>query len=125
VTTTLKAHPVWHNVTEAVAAIDPIAIATQHIQVCNAEIHGYWDDADEFHETIRFSKTPTPEMISSSLGITPNQNGGVPWLNFKYALKISGSENPIGELTLILNDNLEVIDENWLLDLHSPDVMVC
>jgi hypothetical protein len=65
----------------------------------------------------------TPEVISSSLGVTPNHNGGIPWLNFKYALKIPGSENPIGELSLLLNDSLEVIDENWLIDIHSPHVL--
>jgi hypothetical protein len=123
VTTTLKAHPIWHNVTQTVAAIDPTTIATQHIEACNAEINGYWDEDDRFYETIRFSQSPTPEVISSSLGVTPNRNGGIPWLNFKYALKIPGSESSIGELSLILNDSLEVIDENWLIDIHSPHVL--
>lgn len=122
-TTTLKAHPIWHNVSQTVAAIDPTAIAIQHIQVCNAQIDGYWDESDQFYETIHFSQSPTPELISSSIGVTPSQNGGVPWLNFKYALRIPGSEEPIGELTLILNDSLEVIDENWLIDIHSPYVV--
>jgi hypothetical protein len=123
VTTTLKAHPIWHNVTQTVAAIDPTTIATQHIEACNAEINGYWDEDDRFYETIRFSQSPTPEVISSSLGVTPSHNGGIPWLNFKYALKIPGSESPIGELSLILNDSLEVIDENWLIDIRSPHVL--
>jgi hypothetical protein len=26
----------------------------------------------------------------------------------------------IGELVLIYNENLELIDENWLLDIDSP-----
>jgi hypothetical protein len=123
VTTTLKAHPIWHNVSQTVAAIDSSAIAVQHLQACNAEINGYWDEDDQFYETIRFSQSLTPEVISSSLGVTPNQNGGIPWLNFKYALKIPGVETPIGELSLILNDSLEVIDENWLIDIHSPHVL--
>jgi hypothetical protein len=118
--TTLKAHPVWRNVTEAVATIDPEMIATQHIKSCNGEIKGYWDDSDQFYELIRFDQTPTPELISSSLGITPDEDGGIPWLNLKYSLKISSAETSIGELSLILNDSLEVIDENWLIDLHSP-----
>jgi hypothetical protein len=123
VTTTLKAHPIWHDVTQTVAAIDPTGIATQHLQACNAQINGYWDEDDRFYESIRFSQSPIPELISSSFGVTPNHNGGIPWLNLKYALKIPGSEITIGELSLILNDSLDVIDENWLIDIHSPYVI--
>ncbi|MBE9028659.1 hypothetical protein IQ266_02660 [filamentous cyanobacterium LEGE 11480] len=122
-TTTLKSHPIWHNVTQTVEAIDPTAIATQHLQACNAQINGYWDEEDQFYEIIRFSQSPQLEVISSALGVTPNHNGGTPWLNFKYALKIPGSEATIGELSLILNDSLKVIDENWLIDIHSPHVL--
>jgi hypothetical protein len=119
-TTTLKAHPVWRSVTEALAAIDPVMIATQHIKACNDEIKGYWDESDQFYEMIRFQQTPIPELISSSLGMTPGHSGGNPWLNLKYSLKIDSTETSIGELSLILNDNLEVIDENWLVDINSP-----
>lgn len=122
--TTLKAHSIWRNVAETVASIDPIAIATQHLQNCHDEIQGYWDDADEFHEMIRFSQTPIPELISSSLGVQSSHDRDIPWLNLRYALKSGGNENAIGELTLILNDNLEIIDENWLLNLNSPHVMI-
>ena len=138
-TTTLKAHPIWHNVTQTVAAIDPAAIAAQHFEACSAQINGYWDDADQFYETIRFHPHPNLELISSSLGVTSNHNGGNPWLNLRYALKIAGVDLPmtsgspaetlrersltIGELILVLNDNLEVIDENWLTDVHSPYVL--
>jgi hypothetical protein len=108
---------------QTLASIDPLAIATQHIQACNAEINGYWDDTDRFHETICFSQTPTPALINSSFGVTPDHIGGTPWLNLKYSLNINGSDNAIGELILILNDNLEIIDENWVIDLHSPHVI--
>jgi hypothetical protein len=121
VATTLKAHPIWHSVTQTVAAIDPMAIAAQHLAACNTQINGYWDDADQFHETIRFASSPSLELLSSSLGVTSNH--GNPWLNLRYALKIAGAETPIGELILVLNDNLEVIDENWLIDIHSPHVL--
>jgi len=39
----------------------------------------------------------------------------------RYALKILPSAT-VGELLLILNDSLEVIDENWLIDVQSPYV---
>lgn len=31
--------------------IDPTAIATQHLQACNAQINGYWDEDDRFYES--------------------------------------------------------------------------
>jgi hypothetical protein len=38
-------------------------------------------------------------------------------------LTVPAAEGPIGELNLILNDSLEIIDENWLIDIHSPYVL--
>jgi hypothetical protein len=64
-----------------------------------------------------------PTLLSSSLGITPDRSGDTPWLKFRYALTVSESENSIGELNLSLNDSLEIIDENWLIDIHSPYVI--
>jgi hypothetical protein len=122
-TTTLKAHPIWQNVTQTVAAIDPSAIAHHHLQTCQSQINGYWDEDDRFHDTIRFTHTLIPTILSSSLGITPDRSGDTPWLKFSYALTVSDSENSIGELNLILNDSLEIIDENWLIDIHSPYVV--
>ena len=121
-TTTLKAHPIWQNVTQTVAAIDPSAIAHLHVQACKSQINGYWDEDDRFYETIRFTQMLIPALLSSSLGITPDQSGETPWLSFRYALTVADSTVSIGELNLILNDSLEVIDENWLIDLHSPYV---
>lgn len=119
-TTTLKTHPIWQNLAQALAQIDPNQIAHQHLQDCQAEIHGYWDETDQLYETIRFNQVPTPQLISSSLGVTPNQPENTRWLQLRYNLTISPST--VGELLLILDDNLEVIDENWLIDVHSPNV---
>ncbi|NJO50875.1 MAG: hypothetical protein HC840_17115 [Leptolyngbyaceae cyanobacterium RM2_2_4] len=74
-TTTLKAHPIWQNLSQALAQIDLNQIARQHLQDCKFEIHGYWDENDQPYETIRFKQTPTPQLISSSIGVTPNQTG--------------------------------------------------
>ena len=122
-TTTLKAHPIWQNVTQTVAAIDPSAIAHHHLQACQLQINGYWDEDDQFHDMIRFTQPIIPELVSSSLGITPDPSGDTPWLKFRYMLIVADSTTSIGELNLILNDSLEVIDENWLIDLHSPYVL--
>lgn len=121
-TTTLKAHPIWQDFAQALAQIDPNQIASQHLRDCQSEICGYWDEDDQPYETIRFKQCPTPHLISSSLGVTPTQAGNTHWLQLKYTLTIPPSAT-VGELLLILNDSLEVIDENWLIDLRSPHVV--
>ncbi len=121
-TTTLKAHPIWQELTQALAQINLDHIANQHLQDCQAEIHGYWDENDQPYETIRFKQTPIPQLVSSSLGISPKQTNRIHyWLQLRYALTIPPSTT-VGELLLILDDDLEVIDENWLVDVESPYV---
>lgn len=121
-TTTLKAHPIWHDVIQTVAAIDPLAIAQRHLQACASQINGYWDDNDQYYETIHFTQPLIPHHTQSSLGLTLNPDGDLPWLNLRYSLTIADS-TPIGELNLILNENLEIIDENWVFNLHSPHLI--
>jgi len=133
VTSTLKEHPIWHNVTQTLAQINPNEIANHHLQACQAGINGYWDENDQFYETIRFTQPPTPELISSSLGLTTQETGNTNWLQLKYSLTIPSSANAtalhpssvttVGELSLMLDDSLEVIDENWLIDIRSPYVL--
>ena len=120
-TTTLKAHPIWQNLTQALAQIDPNQIVSQHLQDC-PELHDYWDEHDRPYDTIRFTQRPIPQLISSSLGVTPTQTGSTHWLQLKYSLTISPTAT-VGELLLILDDSLEIIDENWLIDLRSPYVI--
>lgn len=121
-TTTLQAHPVWQNLIQALSQIDLQQVANQHLQDCQAEIHGYWDESDRFYETIQFKQRPIPHLMSSSLGVTPSQADNSHWLQLRYALIISPSTT-VGELLLILDDNLTVIDENWLIDVQSPHVI--
>jgi len=132
VTSTLKEHPIWQNVTQTMAQINPNQIGNHHLQACHGEINGYWDESDQFYETIRFIQLPTPELTSSSLGLTPKETGNTNWLHLKYSLTVSPSADSaalpaaattIGELSLILDDSLEIIDENWLIDISSPFVV--
>ena len=37
--------------------------------------------------------------------------------------RIHDGDDEIGELTLILDTNLKIIDENWSLDIESPFVV--
>lgn len=132
-TTTLKEHPIWHSVFQTLEQINPDQIANDHLQACQDEISGYWDENDQFYKTICFTQRPIPKLISRSLGLTSQELGNVNWLQLKYALTIPTSgDSPnlhpssmtaIGELSLILDENLEIFDENWLIDLKSPCVL--
>lgn len=121
-TTTLRAHPIWQNLSQALAQIEPDQIALQHLQDCQYEIHGYWDENDQPYETIRFKQPPIPELITSSIGVTQNREKDNYWLQLRYALKIP-SVTTVGELLLVLDDSLEIIDENWVIDIRSPYVV--
>jgi hypothetical protein len=125
--TTLKDHPIWHNLAQTLQQLDPNQIAAQHLQACNAQINGYWSEADEFYEVIAFTHFPQPAIISSSLGISQSVAEGSYWLKLRFALEVdqscSNGETSMGELSLILDENLEVIDENWLINLDSPYVL--
>lgn len=130
---TLKAHPIWRSVTQTLEQINPHQIANDHLQACHNEIHGYWDEDDRFYQTIRFTQRPTPKLISRSLGLTSQESGNVNWLQLRYSLTVPlaiasstlkpSSVTTIGEMILVLDDNLEVIDENWLIDINSPYIL--
>ena len=131
-TSTLKNHPIWHNLAQTLKQLAPGEIAIQHLQACNAQINGYWDE-EEFYEVISFTQMPRPELISSSLGISPVGTENTHWLQLKFALTINpsnGLESPdheskttLGELILILDEDLEVVDENWLIDVNSSYIL--
>ena len=120
---TLKAHSVWNNVSQALEQVDPYEIARSHLAACDFEIQGYWDEDDRPYDSVRFTTAPQPELISRSLGMS--SSAASRWLQLKYELTIvdSGMKQSIGELLLILNEDLEVVDENWLIDLRSPYVV--
>ena len=73
-------------------------------------------------------------MIGRSSGTNIiNNHPSSDWIKLKFLLKadLSAVENnlvsddgddEIGELTLILDANLKVVDENWSIDLESPFV---
>ncbi len=129
---TLKNHPIWDNLDRTLKQLDPGKIAIQHLRDCNDQINGYWDE-DEFYEVIGFVQKPYPTLIGSSLGLSPEGMGNSHWLQLKFALTVNPSNaleqnspiehNTLGELLLILDENLEVVDENWLIDVHSPYVL--
>lgn len=129
---TLKNHPIWDNLDRTLKQLDPGRIAIQHLQDCNDQIKGYWDE-DEFYDVINFVQKPYPKLISSSVGCSSEGMGHSHWLQLKFSLNVNSSnaleqsthaeQNTLGELLLILNEDLDVVDENWLIDVHSPYVL--
>jgi hypothetical protein len=132
VTSTLKNHPIWQTLSQTLKQLDANQIAVQHLQACNAQINGYWDE-NKFYEVIYFTQLPHPELTSSSWEVLPDGTENTHWLQLKFALTINPpsdsdpthttAQTTIGDLILILDENLEVVDENWLIDVHSPYVL--
>jgi hypothetical protein len=124
VNSTLKNDPIWYNITQTLNRLDTEQIATQHLAECNSQIYGYWDE-DKFYEAISFTQKPHPKLMSVSLSISPVAPEER-WVKLKFALVVNPSDDSkdrLGELILILDENLEIIDENWLIDAASPYVL--
>ncbi|MEG4807879.1 hypothetical protein QUA82_09645 [Microcoleus sp. F8-D3] len=85
--------------------------------------------------TIHKTNYSQAELIGRSLGTNIiNNHSTSHWIKLKFLLKadLSAGENnlvsddgddEIGELTLILDANLKVLDNNWSLDIESPFVV--
>lgn len=126
----INCHPIWDNLSNLLAEIDCCEIARNHLESCSQKISGYWDSRNNFYEEIRFIKLPKIELISSAIGINKVEEQNLRWIKLELLLKIENDNNEfvvddgeIGELTLILDANLKVIDENWSVDVESPFVV--
>ncbi len=132
---TLTNHKIWDELAKILAPIDINHLVAQHLESCNYKIRGYWDSNNKFYEEIAFIHPICAELIGRSLGTNIiNNHPTSHWIKLKFLLKadLSASENnlvsddgddEIGELTLILDTNQKVIDENWLIDVESPFVV--
>ncbi|MCC3405222.1 MAG: hypothetical protein JGK17_06420 [Microcoleus sp. PH2017_10_PVI_O_A] len=132
---TLTNHQIWDELAKILAPIDVSLLATQHLESCNYKIKGYWDSNNKFYEEITFIHPICAELIGRSLGTNITNNHPTSnWIKLNFLLKADLSANKnnlvsdegddeIGELTLILDANLKVIDENWLIDIESPFVV--
>lgn len=121
-TATLKAHPIWNDVSQALAQVDSISIAEQHLKDCDYRIEGYWDEKDQFYELVQFFHRPRLRLLSCSFGVTEGQSNRL-WLRFVLEVETATADfEEVGELTLLLNDELKVMDENWAVDVKSPFV---
>lgn len=127
----LKNHPVWQDLTEILENIDANKLVTEHLELCDYKISGYWDENDEFYEEVLLPRSLTAKLISSSIGMTGRKR----WIQMKFFLEvnqinfevqhIANNSRKIGELILIYDENLEFIDENWQININeiSRDVI--
>ncbi|VXD23633.1 conserved hypothetical protein [Planktothrix serta PCC 8927] len=120
-----KNHPVWQDLTEVLENLNANALVREHLELCDYKISGYWDEQDEFYEEIILPHSLSSELVSSAIGFTGQKR----WLKLKFCLKVNPSfaENSsnhnesknLGELTLIYDENLQFIDENWQINIDS------
>jgi hypothetical protein len=121
----LKNHQIWRDLTEILESLNANILIQEHLAQCEYQVCGYWDEQDEYYETITLPRTLEAELISSSIGVTHKER----FFQLKFSLtadavdhtKIASSKaQKLGELVLVYDENLEFIDENWLLDVDSP-----
>jgi hypothetical protein len=125
---TLTNYQIWDEIAKILAPIDINRLATQHLESCNYKIRGYWDSNNKFYDKIAFIHPICAESSGRSIGTNIINNPPTShWIKLKVLLKgdLSSAENSlvsddrddeIGELALILDANLKVIDENWIID---------
>jgi hypothetical protein len=122
----LKTHPVWQDLTEVLENLDANALVTEHLELCDYKVCGYWDEQDKFYEEITLPRSLSPELVSSSIGVTGRKR----WIKLKFVLKADGNAaedslhhnltQNLGELTIIYDENWQFVDENWQINLDSP-----
>ncbi len=120
----LQNHQVWQDLTTILEKIDGNALVREHLEACDYKIGGYWDEQDTYYEEIILPRTLESELVSSSIGFTGKKR----FLQFKFLLntpvdaadRLNHQIQKIGEIVLIYNENLEFLDERWILELDSP-----
>ncbi|ACC80754.1 hypothetical protein [Nostoc punctiforme] len=120
----LKNHQLWQDLTEILQSLDANLLVQEHLDQCDYKVCGYWDEQDEYYEKITLPRTLKAELVSSSIGVTYKER----FLQLKFLLIADAVDNTktassnaqkLGELVLVYDENLEFIDENWLLDVDS------
>lgn len=120
----LKNHQVWRDLTEILETLDTSILVKEHLEQCKYKVCGYWDEQDEYYETITLPSDLDIELVSSSIGVNHQER----FLKLKFLLITSAVDDvqrpnntqKIGELILVYDENLEFVDENWILNIDSP-----
>ena len=132
----LKNHQIWQDLTEILENLDTNSLVQKHLEQCCYTINGYWNEQDRYYELITLPHPIEAKLVSSFVGVTQDKR----FLKLKFSLigtttiyakmiphdphdKSYPFGSPIiqniGELILIYNENMELVDENWLLDIDS------
>lgn len=121
----LKNHPVWQDLTEVLENLNTNSLVTEHLELCDYKVCGYWDEQDKFYEEITLPRSLSAELVSSSIGVTGEKR----WIQVKFVLQADRRDaqdlsNPnnkqnLGELTIIYDENMQFIDENWQINIDS------
>lgn len=112
----LKTNPVWQDLTNILETIDSEALIKEHLELCEYKICGYWDERDIYHEEITFPRTLQANLASGYIGFANADR----FLQLKFCLKatdLSDRSQKIGEVVLVYDENLDFIDENWMIDI--------
>ena len=122
----LKNHPVWQDLTEVLENLDAKSLVAEHLELCNYQVCGYRDEQDEFNEEITLPRSLSAELVSSSIGVTGRKR----WIQLKFVLQAarlnpqdlsnSNTIQNLGELTIIYDEDLQFVDENWQINIDSP-----
>lgn len=125
----LKNHKIWQDIREILDKIDVNALVAEHLEACDYQICGYWDENDQFYEEIILPRSLLSKLASSSMGITDNQR----WIKLNFVLQADNinSENQfndflemnIGSLPLIYDDQFQFVDEVWQINTNSSLVI--
>jgi len=128
---TLKNHPIWDELNRILAQIDVKSLVMEHLRSSSYKVKGYWDE-DAFYDEIIFVSPLRAELVNSSIGQTQIKDQPHCWLRLQFVLipDVSDSETDathddeeICELTLVLDSDGRIIDENWLIDVEPPFVI--
>ncbi|MBE9038531.1 hypothetical protein [aff. Roholtiella sp. LEGE 12411] len=121
----LKNHQVWRDLTEILETLDANILVQEHLDQCDYKVCGYWDEQDVYYEIITLPRPIKAELVSSSIGVNHQER----FLQLKFVIIADAIDNTkaviskaqkLGELVLVYDENLEFVDENWLLDVDSP-----
>lgn len=130
----LKSQKIWEDLDKILADLDLKNLVKRHLESCNFKLRGYWDNKDKYYEEIIFVSPILAKLSSSSIGTTYTENSSSRWVKLRFLLKTDKSaegdngfsddeDDEIGDLILVLDENLQIVDENWIVDVESPFVV--
>ncbi len=127
----LNNHPIWNDCQKILAQIEATTLVQKHLEKCHYQVRGY-SDGEHFYQEITFKTPLYPELVSSTLGYTREDEENNKWIKLTFSLQAEPrasvkesviDRKEVAQLTLIFDENLEFIDENWFIDVDSNFVV--